>query len=44
MALNIKDPETERLAIEMAVRKGTHRPGYADDFRRIVRACLAEQR
>lgn len=37
------EPETERLSIEMAVRKGTHRPDYADDFRRIVRHCLADK-
>jgi DNA-binding transcriptional LysR family regulator len=37
------DPEMERLSIEMAVRKGTHLPGYVDDFRRIVRRCLAGQ-
>jgi DNA-binding transcriptional LysR family regulator len=32
--------ETERLAIEMAVRRGTHLPGYVEDFRRIVRRCF----
>jgi DNA-binding transcriptional LysR family regulator len=37
------DPETERLPIELAVRKGTHLPGYVEDFRRIVRQCLAER-
>jgi DNA-binding transcriptional LysR family regulator len=34
--------EVERLAIEMAVRKGTHLPDYVDEFRRIVRRCLAQ--
>jgi DNA-binding transcriptional LysR family regulator len=34
--------ETERLAIEMAVRKGTHLSDYVEDFRRIVRRCFAE--
>jgi DNA-binding transcriptional LysR family regulator len=32
----------DRLSIEMAVRKGTHRPPYVDDFRRIVRNSLGE--
>ena len=31
------DAEMEPLAIEMAVRKGTHLPDYVDDFRRILR-------
>jgi DNA-binding transcriptional LysR family regulator len=31
------DAEMEPLAIEMAVRKGTHLPEYVDDFRRILR-------
>jgi DNA-binding transcriptional LysR family regulator len=35
------DSDIERLPIEMAVRKGTHRPAYVDDFRRIVRHFLA---
>lgn len=34
------DPEMERLPIEMAVRKGTHRPQYVEAFRRIVRQFL----
>jgi DNA-binding transcriptional LysR family regulator len=34
-------PEMERLPIEMAVRKGIHRPAYVDDFRRIVRQHLS---
>jgi DNA-binding transcriptional LysR family regulator len=38
------DPEIERLSIEMAVRKGTHLPGYVDEFRRIVRERLAQKR
>jgi DNA-binding transcriptional LysR family regulator len=38
------DPEVERLPIEMAVRKGTHLPDYVDNFRRVVRQCLAEDR
>jgi DNA-binding transcriptional LysR family regulator len=33
--------EIERLSIEMAVRKGSHRPDYVDAFRRIVRHFLA---
>jgi DNA-binding transcriptional LysR family regulator len=37
------DPEMERLSIEMAVRKGTHLPEYVEEFRRIVRHCLADQ-
>jgi DNA-binding transcriptional LysR family regulator len=36
------DLGVEPLAIEMAVRKGTHQPGYVDDFCRIVRRCLSE--
>jgi DNA-binding transcriptional LysR family regulator len=35
------DPEIEPLAIEMAVRKGTHLPDYVDDFRRILRQFLS---
>ena len=35
------DPEVERLSIEMAVPKGTHLPAYVEEFRRIVRRCLA---
>ncbi len=35
-------PEIERLPIEMAVRKGTHLPEHVDDFRRLVRRCLAQ--
>jgi DNA-binding transcriptional LysR family regulator len=31
----------EPLSIEMAVRKGTHLPGYVEEFRRIVRRCLS---
>jgi LysR family cyn operon transcriptional activator len=34
------DPGTERLPIEMAVRKGTHLPDYVDEFRQIVRQSL----
>lgn len=37
------DAELERLSIEMAVRKGTHLPGYVEDFQRIVRQCLADR-
>jgi DNA-binding transcriptional LysR family regulator len=37
------DAEMECLTIEMAVRKGAHRPGYVEEFRRIVRRCLSEQ-
>jgi DNA-binding transcriptional LysR family regulator len=37
------DPEMERLPIEMAVRKGTHLPGYVDEFRRLVRQSLSEK-
>jgi DNA-binding transcriptional LysR family regulator len=37
------DGEIERLPIEMAVRKGTHQPDYVEDFRRIVRQCLASK-
>jgi LysR family cyn operon transcriptional activator len=37
------DPEMERLPIEMAVRKGSHRPEYVDDFRRVVRRFLSDQ-
>jgi DNA-binding transcriptional LysR family regulator len=36
------DSETERLPIEMAVRKGTHLPAYVEEFRRIVRRILAD--
>ena len=36
-------PETDRLPIEMAVRKGTHLPDYVEDFRRIARRCLARK-
>jgi DNA-binding transcriptional LysR family regulator len=36
------DPEMERLSIEMAVRKGTHLPGYVEDFRRLVRQFLSD--
>src|SRR5262249_35080014 len=35
------DAAIERLPIEMAVRKGTHLPGYVDDFRRIVRQSFS---
>jgi DNA-binding transcriptional LysR family regulator len=35
------DAELERLPIEMAVRKGSHRPEYVEAFRRIVRQFLA---
>jgi DNA-binding transcriptional LysR family regulator len=31
------DAEVEPLAIEVAVRKGTHLPEYVDDFRRFLR-------
>jgi DNA-binding transcriptional LysR family regulator len=34
-------PEMEPLPIELAVRKGIHRPAYVDDFRRIVRQHLS---
>jgi DNA-binding transcriptional LysR family regulator len=37
------DAEAERLSIEMAVRKGTHLPGYVEDFRRLVRQSLSEK-
>jgi DNA-binding transcriptional LysR family regulator len=37
------DPEMERLPIEMAVRKGTHLPGYVDEFRQIVRRCFVKK-
>jgi DNA-binding transcriptional LysR family regulator len=37
------DPEMERLPIEMAVRKGTHLPGYVDEFRQVVRQFLSEE-
>jgi DNA-binding transcriptional LysR family regulator len=30
----------ERLPIEMAVRRGTHRPEHVEAFRQIVRRCL----
>ena len=36
-------PEIERLPIEMAVRKGSHRPDYVDDFRRLVRRFLSDK-
>ncbi len=37
------EADMERLAIEMATRKGTHLPAYVNDFRQIVRCCLAEK-
>jgi DNA-binding transcriptional LysR family regulator len=36
------DPKVERVGIEMAVRKGTHRPAFVDDFRDVVRRFLAK--
>jgi DNA-binding transcriptional LysR family regulator len=36
------DTDTERLPIEMAVRKGTHLPEYVEEFRQIVRELLSE--
>jgi DNA-binding transcriptional LysR family regulator len=35
------DAQAERLSIEMAVRKGSHRPAYVEEFRRVVRRFLA---
>jgi hypothetical protein len=32
----------EPLAIELAVRQGTHQPEYVDDFRRIIRQSLSD--
>jgi DNA-binding transcriptional LysR family regulator len=34
-------PEVEPLPIEMAVRKGAHRPDYVEEFRALVRRSLA---
>jgi DNA-binding transcriptional LysR family regulator len=34
----------EPLPIEMAVRKGGHRPEYVEAFRRIVRQCLCQKK
>jgi DNA-binding transcriptional LysR family regulator len=44
LRLRVLDPETERLPIEMAVRKGAHLPEHVDEFRRVIRQCLAEPR
>jgi DNA-binding transcriptional LysR family regulator len=38
------DSESERLSIEMAVRKGTHLPDYVEAFRRLVRQYFARHR
>jgi DNA-binding transcriptional LysR family regulator len=38
------DTEIERLPIEMAVRKGAHLPEHVEEFRRVIRQCLAEPR
>jgi DNA-binding transcriptional LysR family regulator len=35
------EADVERLSIEMAIRRGTHLPGYGDEFRRIVRDLLS---
>ncbi|MBB1158526.1 MULTISPECIES: type II toxin-antitoxin system VapB family antitoxin [Amycolatopsis] len=44
MALNIKDPETERLAAEVAELTGTTKTGAVRDSLRIMRDRLLAQR
>jgi DNA-binding transcriptional LysR family regulator len=39
--LRVLDAEIERLPIEMAVRKGAVLPEYVQEFRRVIRQCLA---
>jgi DNA-binding transcriptional LysR family regulator len=39
--LRVLDAEIERLPIEMAVRKGAHLPKHVEEFRRVIRQCLA---
>ena len=36
-------PDAGPLPIEMAVRKGAHRPDYVEEFRAIARHCLADR-
>jgi DNA-binding transcriptional LysR family regulator len=43
LQLRALDAETERLPIEMAVRRGAHLPGYVQAFRRAVRQSLSEK-
>ena len=43
LRLRALEPEVEPLPIELAVRKGSHRPEYVEAFRRIVRRCLAQK-
>jgi DNA-binding transcriptional LysR family regulator len=42
--LRTLDAAIERLPIEMAVRKGSHLPEHVEEFRRVVRQCLAGPR
>ncbi|ATY12955.1 protein transcription factor [Amycolatopsis sp. AA4] len=44
MAMNIKDPETERLAAEVAELTGTTKTGAVRDSLRIMRDRLVAQR